>query len=117
MPSAVRSPLVSFLSAVLLYVLHHVANVIAVVALPLLLTLGRASPRFAALGWLALVLSPVAIVAPLHRVTHAVMDRFDSGPRASDASPTASSLQAGLFAWFAIAFSSVARKKWVDDST
>jgi hypothetical protein len=96
----------SLLSALLLYLFQHAFNVFAVAMIPWLLELGEKSPRAAALGWLALLTSPVTFVALAHRVGHGVIDLFDRDVR-TETSAAVTSVWAGLFAWFAMMFSSM----------
>jgi hypothetical protein len=99
------SPFLPLLSAVLLYLYSAAWKVFAVLVLPLLLALQSASPRLGALGWLALATSPVLFVALIHAATHGVLDWFDSSrPRGLG---RASSVWAGLFAWFAMTFAAM----------
>ena len=105
MKPAPRSLLPVALSALGLYVFHHVFNGLVVAVIPWLLELWERSPRLAALAWLAVLTSPVTFVAVAHRLAHAVMDRFDREQGISG--PAVRSLWAGLFAWFAMSFSSL----------
>ena len=107
MKSASRFLLPSVLSALLLYVFHLAINVVAALLIPWLIELMEKSPRLGALGWLALLCSPVALVASAHRVAHGVMDHVDRSGQAPETSAGMASLWAGLFAWFAMTFSSL----------
>jgi hypothetical protein len=95
------------LSGVFLYALLGAFAAFASAVIPWLLELGEISPRLAALGWLALLTSPVPFVAIVHRMTHGMMDRFDVTKEAGGARPGVASLWAGLFAWFAMWSSSL----------
>ncbi len=102
---AIRSPWAPLVSGVLLYLFLVGYGVLAGAVVPWLIELWERSPRLGALGWLALLASPVGFVAIAHRAAHRVLDRVDRG-----AAPArwATSLREGLFAWFAISFSSMA---------
>ncbi len=105
--SSSSSPLLPLLSAGLLYLYSAGWKVFTVLVLPLLLALQSASPRLGALGWLALLTSPVVFVALIHGATHGVMDWFDPSRPRGVARARASSLWAGLFAWFAMTFAAM----------
>jgi hypothetical protein len=104
-PSRSRLPVA--LSAFALYAFHHLFNGLAIVVIPWLLELGERSPRLAALGWLALFTTPVTLVGVAHYLGHALLDVFDRAGATRDPNPGVSSLWAGLFAWFAMSFSSL----------
>jgi hypothetical protein len=99
-----RSPFAALLSALLLYLFLVGYRVLAAAVIPLLLELMERAPRLAALGWLALLASPVAFVAVAHRTAHRAIDRFD---RESRPSANLESVRQGFFAWFAISFASM----------
>jgi hypothetical protein len=98
------SPLGPLLSGGLLYLLNGAFVVFVMAVLPRLIDLSEESPRLAALGWLALLKSPVTFVAVVHRAAHGVLDRLDPTKRECGA---VGSLWAGLFAWFGMLFSSL----------
>jgi hypothetical protein len=104
---ASRTLLPPLLSAGLLYLLLHAFNVVAMVVIPHLLELGETAPRLAALGWLGLFCSPVAFVAIVHRVARGALDRLDASGTDEGRGARATSLWAGLFAWFAMLFASM----------
>jgi hypothetical protein len=109
MPAPVtRSPFAPVISAFLLYLFAAGYGVAAAAVVPWLLELMERSPRLGALGWVALLSSPIALVAQGHHWTHAAMDRFDAEKKARGALPGAASVRAGFFAWAAMVFASVA---------
>jgi hypothetical protein len=99
-----RSFVAPLLSALLLYLFLVGYSGLAAAVIPLLIELMEKSPRLAALGWLALLASPVVFVAVAHRAAHRAMDRFGE----NEARPKLESLRQGLFAWFTISFASMA---------
>jgi hypothetical protein len=103
---AIRSPFAPLLAAFLLYLFLAAWQAFAGAVAPWLIELWEQSPRLGALGWLALLSSPVAFVALAHRAGHRVLDRFDGD--AARAHGTMASLRAGCFAWFAMWFASMA---------
>ena len=107
MKHAARSLLSPLLSAGLLYLVMIGFNVLAAVVIPWLFELQESAPRLAALGWLGLFCSPIAFVAIVHRAAHGVMDHLDAGD-SGRAGPGLASLWAGLLAWFAMFFASLA---------
>jgi hypothetical protein len=102
---ASRSLVAPILSAILLYLFVVGFRVFAAAMVPLLVELWERSPRLGALGWLGLLSSPIAFVALAHRAVHRVIDPFD---RDGAAPARFVSLRAGLFAWFAGSFASMA---------
>lgn len=97
---------VSLVSAVLLYLFAGAFGLFASFVVPHLVELMEKSVRLGALGWLALLASPIAFIGLAHRWTHGLMDRFD--PDKSNASRSIDSARAGMFGWFAMSFSSLA---------
>jgi hypothetical protein len=89
-------------SGALLYLFAWAWKIFAALVLPVLAALHQHAPKLAALGWLALLLSPALFVGGLHGATHGVLDWFDSS-RARPGSRALSSVWAGLFASFAMA--------------
>ena len=62
--------------------------------------------RLGALGWLGLLVSPVAFIGIAHRALHGVVDQFDVTKNRP--SRRFASTRAGMFGWFAMSFSSMA---------
>jgi hypothetical protein len=102
---ASRSLFAPFLGAALLYVFNVGFDAFAAVVIPYLLELMEKSVRLAALGWLALLTSPIACIALIHRAAHGVMDRLGSQPERG--STGMASVRAGTFGWSAMWLSSM----------
>jgi hypothetical protein len=98
---------VSWLSAVLLYLFLAAWMTFLARTLPPLLQLYETSPRLAALGLLALWISPIPFVAVGHHIGHAFLDRADRGAGvARGVLPGLGSLWAGVLAWLVLALAS-----------
>lgn len=105
-PTASRSLVAPLVSGVLLYVFAAGFAVFAGAVVPYLLELMEKSMRLAAVGWLALLASPVGFLALAHRAAHGVIDWFDvAGEKRSR---RFESTRAGMFGCFAMWFSSMA---------
>jgi len=103
-----RLPLAPLLSALLLWVLMHGFGLLAAAVVPYLVELMERAPRLAALGWLALLTSPLTVVALAHRATHGVLDRLDvSGAARGPARGVLASVRAGMVALFGMWFASL----------
>jgi hypothetical protein len=100
---------ISLISAVLLYVLLALLGAVAVVAVQWLIDVGRDSPRLAALGWLALLLSPAYSVAILHHIVHKVLDSLDPARRKHKTGilPSLESWYAGVYGWLVTVMSTM----------
>jgi hypothetical protein len=92
----------AWLSAVALLVFSRALLMALAIALPLLGELARYSPRLAAMGGLALWLSPVAVVAAGHRVVTTVLDVGDPAKKTRARVPRILSWWAGLYAWLVL---------------
>lgn len=90
-------------SAVALLVFSRAFLVAAGIILPLLMEVARVSPRMAAVGGLALWLSPIVLVALGHRVVSGVLDVRD-GAAARKRAPRLLHGWAGLYGWLVIFF-------------
>jgi hypothetical protein len=109
MPAPViRSPFAPVISAFMLYLFAAGFSVAAAAVVPWLLELMERWPRVGALGWAALLASPVALVALGHHWAHGAMDRFDREKKGLSVRPGSASVRAGFFAWSAMVFASVA---------
>jgi hypothetical protein len=93
----------AWLSAVVLLGFSRALLVAVGVVLPLLMEVARYSPRLAALGGLALWLSPVAFVASGHRVVTTVLDVRDAAAKKSAPAARVLSWWAGLYSWLVLA--------------
>lgn len=97
---------ISWLSAVLLYVFLGLWMTFVSAVLPRLIQIGDESPRLAILGYLALWISPVPLVAVGHHVVHLFLDRADGTKTRPGLLPDLTSWWAGMFAWLVIVFAS-----------
>jgi hypothetical protein len=92
----------AWLSAVVLLVFSRALLLGLGIALPLLGEVARYSPRLAAMGGLAVWLSPVALVAVGHRVVTSVLDVGDPAKKTRARVPRILSWWAGLYAWLVL---------------
>ena len=92
----------AWLSAVVLLVFSRALLLALGIALPVLMELARYSPRLAAVGGLAVWVSPVLLIATGHRVVTTVLDVGDPGKKTRARVPRILSWWAGLYAWLVL---------------
>jgi hypothetical protein len=92
---------IAWMSGAMLYVFLQLFGGIAALALIALLELFEAAPRLALLGILALVVSPVVVVASIHHGADKTMATVSkgSGRKVPGLLPDAEAWWAGVFAW------------------